>query len=1198
MLGIIFIALAAIEVYVQSEAFSARIRPYVAKPLAAILGPDVQFGRVKANFIPLFIEIRDISLPAAPGRPTTIRKVRAYVNPFPLLVKRISVPLIFVLEPAVEIERSRRGNINMEPFIQQVRARMAEKKPGVFRPYLSAITIKSGTISYDDKKVSMRFTAAKLNVNAWVDLPGRKMKVVVNSAEIHAEKGGNILTSGRLKTTTSVGKTGLDVDSLEFLSTDAIFWTSGNIGMFPDGNLDLNVRLLAGQEAMGKLIPGIWPFQKREGASLNLTGRIRGTAAQPSVTGSFTISGLAFKAIRFGPSEFSFAYDNRRLDLEGAHWRLLKGAKKTSIDTMSASLAHRDGGVEIQRFAILAEDLQVHLSGHAHPLAGYDIVVSAESTGSNRTLSFMTSIPIGGRVGVKGKLTGPLASPLFNGVLSALPLKVRGVQFDEIGGTLMYRDKKISLSSAVIRQQKSNYVFNGMADLGKKRPLYTARVAIERSDAVSIVSLFYKKPLPLTLTASGTLSFAGTRRNYTAKGFLSLGPGVAYGESFDKGSISVTLTPDSVSFPRVMVTKGSGLISATGRIGFDRTYSASLAARDIDLAAVDRLANVPFAGKGVLRIDSSGPFANPAVKASLAVPRFYSDQASLGGVMAELDLKNHVLSLKTAMSDDRLYLAGDISLRPPHTWALAGNVTLSDVDPFLLAGKKELVARSLVALDGVIKLDGRGLNLSRMNGTCTMRRLGISIDEFSMETEGDAGFTLSRGRLTLKPFDFKGPQTHFSVSGGAKLIDEMDLKVTGRADLSLLRVMFTEIEHGEGSAELALTIEDELTNPTMTGELRIENGEVKVKDLPQNVTALNGKIRLGGRQIVIDLLTGEVGGGRLHASGWVNFMGRAIQDFTSTVTFENVTVRFPEGLTSTLIGELSYDGDAAGQTLSGEVEIERARYDKRVEWKSMLMDMARGFYQKKKTDVGWIGASQLNVRFYGKDNILFDNNLAKMPLDVDIFLRGTVDQPQVFGRIETRNGTVFLRKNNFKIINASVDFIDPYRMNPVLDIQAETRVREYQIRLALSGTAEQSTLSLVSDPPLSDVDILSLLALGKTGEELTGKGTGVGMSEAASFATGQFQDIFERRARSFTGLDRFQIDPYVGKGDTSVPRITVGKEVVEDKLYVTYSSNVGTAEADQLIRMEYILGEHFSLLGERNEMGNIGADIKFRFEFK
>jgi autotransporter translocation and assembly factor TamB len=133
---------------------------------------------------------------------------------------------------------------------------------------------------------------------------------------------------------------------------------------------------------------------------------------------------------------------------------------------------------------------------------------------------------------------------------------------------------------------------------------------------------------------------------------------------------------------------------------------------------------------------------------------------------------------------------------------------------------------------------------------------------------------------------------------------------------------------------------------------------------------------------------------------------------------------------------------------------------------------------------------------------------------------------------------------------------------------------------------------------LPDSDILTLLALGKTSTELKGKESGVGMSEAASFATGQFQDVFESSARSLTGLDRFQVDPYVSKGDTSVPRVTAGKEIVQDRLYLTYSSNVGATTPEQIFRIEYLLSRHFSLVGQQDELGNIGADIKYRFEFK
>jgi len=286
------------------------------------------------------------------------------------------------------------------------------------------------------------------------------------------------------------------------------------------------------------------------------------------------------------------------------------------------------------------------------------------------------------------------------------------------------------------------------------------------------------------------------------------------------------------------------------------------------------------------------------------------------------------------------------------------------------------------------------------------------------------------------------------------------------------------------------------------------------------------------------------------------------------------------------------------QNLSGEVVIRRAHYEKRVDWKSMLVDFRAGFARKKKTDIGWIGETQLNVRFSGKESIVFESNLAKIPIDAEILIRGTVNQPQVLGRLEARKGEVYFRKNVFRIMHASADFADPNKINPVLDVQAETRVREYDIRLSVTGTADRSFVSFVSDPPLTDSNILALLTIGRKSEEVRGKEAGVGVGEATSFMTGKFQDIIETRARSLTGLDRFQVDPYISKTDVSVPRVTVGKEVVQDKVFMTYSSNVGATTPEQLFRIEYLLNRNMSLVGERDETGNIGADLKFRFEFR
>jgi autotransporter translocation and assembly factor TamB len=145
---------------------------------------------------------------------------------------------------------------------------------------------------------------------------------------------------------------------------------------------------------------------------------------------------------------------------------------------------------------------------------------------------------------------------------------------------------------------------------------------------------------------------------------------------------------------------------------------------------------------------------------------------------------------------------------------------------------------------------------------------------------------------------------------------------------------------------------------------------------------------------------------------------------------------------------------------------------------------------------------------------------------------------------------------------------------------------------------EQFDLTLTSDPPLDEVEILALLTVGEFGESLSGLEGGIGAAEATSFLTGKFQDVVEERLKNITGFSRFQIDPYVSKTTGTVaPRITVSKRLMSDRLFVTYSTAVGTTE-EQELKLEYLLSTHISLLGARDELGTLGGDVKFRFEFK
>jgi autotransporter translocation and assembly factor TamB len=1206
VLIILIVLLAGAEGYLQSDAFSRKIRPYVLGPLKELVGQDAKIGLIKVHFIPPNLEVRDISIfDAAGSEVIAIRKINAYINPLPLFLKKIRLPSISVLEPRIYLERAQDGTINLTPIMDRIARNAAGKKSEGASGYsllLRNLSLSKGRIEFKDRITSASFSVSDLTMTTRVFLSQDRFTTSIKSSHIRLSTPAYPEILGNFRARMEYDQGRIHADVVELSTADATITLSGEAGLLPESPLDLKITGRSGPEVISRYLSFLKPAKKQKASRFELQALVRGKLFEPVIEGRLKMLAVPFREYLLQDVVLSFAFRDRNLSVAGKQLKFTKSGNNIVIDSIDADIGYSTGGLDIRRLDLVAGDLALHGEGRADPATGFDALLSAASSGKGKTVSFFTGLTLEGAVSVTGRLSGALVSPRFDGDLSAGPVTVRGVPFSTVAGRVEYKDKILLLSDMDVTEQSSHYVFYGSVDLNGKEPVYSARLKVLRSDAVNIVALFYEQ-LPLKLSAAGELAFQGTAQNYSGRGYLKLDAGSAYGESFVRGAITVSLTTGKIAFPEVVLYKQQGMVKATGWIGFhDGTYSVDLESRGIDLSAVDLLNGLPFSGEGKLDIHSSGSFSRPLLRASLDVDALSYDQVAMGGAHAEVLIQDGMMVVKTGLSRDRANLSLRCTLRKPYPWTAGVTFRSEAFDPFPMLENKGLVEQVKVVAEGTVTAQGRGLDRSTIQGEAIFKRLSLLIGDYRIDNESDAKLAMDGGTLSVRSLNFVGTNTRFGITGWVRPMADMDVVIKGAVNLSLLKLLYREIEHASGVAEMKFGIKDTWKDPDLTGELLLRNGEIKIKDIPQRFTALNSKIVFEQGRIIADSLSGEMGGGTLSASGWVQLSGVKLKEFSAKTHVENVTFRYPEGLVSTLSGELYYDGNESEQALSGDITIKRARYDKRVEWKSMLVDIGRGLYQKKKAEIGWIGDTQINLRFHGENDILFQNNLAKLSPDVDVFLRGTVNHPQLLGRIEARKGIVYFRKNEFKILRGSVDFVDPNRMNPILDIQAETQVREYRIQLSVTGTADHAVVTFISEPSLVDSDILAMLALGKTSSELKGKEAGVGVGEATSFATGQFQDVIERNARTITGLDRFQVDPYVGKSDMAVPRVTVGKELVQNKLVFTYSSNVGASSPEQNIRLEYFLNRHFSLVGEGLETEdngkNIGADIKYRFEFK
>jgi hypothetical protein len=144
-------------------------------------------------------------------------------------------------------------------------------------------------------------------------------------------------------------------------------------------------------------------------------------------------------------------------------------------------------------------------------------------------------------------------------------------------------------------------------------------------------------------------------------------------------------------------------------------------------------------------------------------------------------------------------------------------------------------------------------------------------------------------------------------------------------------------------------------------------------------------------------------------------------------------------------------------------------------------------------------------------------------------------------------------------------------------------------------------LSLSSNPPLPETEIVSLIAGGRTRAEY-GESEVVPTSEqlfqsgAASILSDLLQQRVGRPGLLF-GLDRVRLDPIIGAaGQDPGARITLTEQVAKG-LTVTYSQDL-SSNRQQIFLIEYFITRTISLLLSRDETAAHGLDIRFRKRFK
>ena len=194
------------------------------------------------------------------------------------------------------------------------------------------------------------------------------------------------------------------------------------------------------------------------------------------------------------------------------------------------------------------------------------------------------------------------------------------------------------------------------------------------------------------------------------------------------------------------------------------------------------------------------------------------------------------------------------------------------------------------------------------------------------------------------------------------------------------------------------------------------------------------------------------------------------------------------------------------------------------------------------------------------------------------------------------------RGNTYQLTRGEINFSNPFRLDPILNVEATSTISQYQVTIDFSGPASRLTLNYRSDPPLPDSDIIALLALGSPGES-SGLRSAIRLRRTTAprpCCRKPFRAGSEGRIEHLFGVSQFRVDPFVAGTATesnAAARITIEQQV-KNKLTITYSTNAATSNQYQLIQVEYAVKRDLSVVFLRDINGTNGLDIKWVKHFK
>lgn len=810
----------------------------------------------------------------------------------------------------------------------------------------------------------------------------------------------------------------------------------------------------------------------------------------------------------------------------------------------------------------------------------------------------LRQMSLGGVASFNGSVRGSTASPELVGLLTIVNLRVKGTEWPLFRTNIDAQASGASLSNALLTAPNGGRVnFDLTAALRNwsftDQSPFRVRLAAVNIDAGSLAKAAGVST-PVTGIFNANVNAAGTELAPTGRGNLSLTRANVSGQPVQSLTVKFNGTASQLNANLAVHLPRVG--GATGSLVYDpkrQDYDAQLRATGLQLDQLQAIQSKHLDLHGVLNLvaNGRGNIHNPELQAALTIPQLRIRNQVMKGITLQTAVANHAadFSLDSQVLDTYARARGTVAL----TGDYSANATL-DTQAVPLAPLVAAYAPSQAGnLDGRTEIHAtvRGplKNKERLEAHITIPQLAVNYKNMvQIGAAAPIKADYVDGVLNIARSTLRGTDTNIQFQGSIPTTGNApaSLLLQGNVDLRLAQLLDPDVS-SSGQLQFDVNSFGARANPDVQGQIRIVNASFATIDAPLGLDHGNGVLTLTRDRLDITQFQGNVGGGTVNASGGVIY--RPSLRFDMALATNGIRLLYPDGVRTRISSNLSLSGTPDASLLHGDVRIDQLNFTPDFDLMNFMGQF--GGVETPPPALGFSTNMKLDVGVHSTTGVNLVSRTLSLAGTANLRATGTAAEPVILGRVNLNGGDLIFNGNRYVLQGGTIDFVNPSRTEPVVNVGVNTTVDQYNIQMHFWGPADKLHTNYASDPALPPADIINLIAFGKTTEASAANPAPPGALGAQSLVASQVSSQITSRIEKVAGISQLSVDPELGgNGQSPGAKIAIQQRVTS-KIFVTFATDV-TGTQKEAIKLEYQASPRVSYNVVRDQNGGFSISTR------